>query len=139
MKLFNLAALLLIGILGCGGGGGAKPSGLVPVSGSITLDGSPINSGTVSFIPEDEGPMISGLIQAGRYELKYSSSASGAHPGNYKVVVFSSASDDTMDEQGKPVEGESVVPEKFTNPQSTDLTITVPVEGGTNLDLNLKS
>jgi len=85
---FSLAALALallgIGLLsGCG-------ASLTPVSGTVTLDGQPVDHATVSFIPEDatvtNGEASGGTDASGNFTLVTRGSP-GAYPGTYKVVV----------------------------------------------------
>ena len=49
---------------GCGGSG-------ISVSGTVTLDGTPIADGYVSFTPESgtKGPAVAGRIKSGSYMI----------------------------------------------------------------------
>lgn len=87
-----LCALGSLTLVGCGGVKG------VPVAGTVTLDGQPLNGVTVTFFPDttkgNTAP-ISGIGEAkeGRYELRTtgvtrSDSGSGVPPGWYKVTVI---------------------------------------------------
>ena len=71
---------------GCGSGGN-----LLPVSGTVTLDGQPLKAGDVQFHPEgSQNPsqeMPIGHIKDGKYELT-TRGKKGAPPGKYKVVVL---------------------------------------------------
>jgi hypothetical protein len=88
-----LCALGLIPLLGCGDGGPKR----VSVSGTVTLDGKPINGGILSFSPDaSKGntarASCSAPIMEGRYELQTSGvlrseTGSGAPLGWYKVTV----------------------------------------------------
>jgi hypothetical protein len=72
---------------GCGSGGN-----LLPVSGTVTLDGQPLQAGDVQFHPETSPDrsqeMPIGHIKDGKYELT-TRGKKGAPPGKYKVVVLS--------------------------------------------------
>jgi|SRR5947209_409262 len=78
-------ALLLLG--GCHS---ADPS-LVPVSGTVALDGQPLANATVTFIPKDGTPGFGGVGRtdaAGKYKLLGSrDDAPGVPPGEYRVVI----------------------------------------------------
>jgi hypothetical protein len=81
------------GLLGCGGG--AK---LVPVSGTVTLNGKPLKDAAITFLPEDSstgafpGEDITG--PEGNYKAM-TRGRSGLTPGKYKVVVIKSLADTT--------------------------------------------
>lgn len=72
-----LAAALLCVVVGCGESGSD-----VRVSGSVTVDGKPIETGTISFVAEDGvAPTGGGPIKDGRYEAI-------VQPGNKTVLVL---------------------------------------------------
>jgi len=143
-----LAAFLLLGLTGCGGG-------LVSVEGVVTLDGQPLKGATVVFTPIDvKGQSASGLTKSdGTFVLKAANGKSGAAPGEYKVVVSYSEvmaapggkpdptrMSDIMREAKKQAVKEakskkSVVPAKYRNAQTTPFTETVPPKGKIVLEL----
>jgi hypothetical protein len=96
MKMSRIAtAAAVAGILvGCGEGeSGPK---LVPVSGTVTLNGKPLEGATVSFQPDGSTP---GVMPAeditgpdGNYKA-ITKGRSGVAPGKYKVVVSKSLLD----------------------------------------------
>ncbi|MGL4941849.1 MAG: hypothetical protein ACRC46_01500 [Thermoguttaceae bacterium] len=62
-----VSVFVVIGYTGC------SNDGLVAVSGEITLDGTPLKSGVISFMPVgNAGVSASGLIQDGKYQLRIS-------------------------------------------------------------------
>jgi hypothetical protein len=70
-----LSMLLIVLASGCGG------EGKVRVSGSVTLDGNPVNNGSIIFEAADGGPgAFSGGIIEGAYELR-------STPGSKKVRI----------------------------------------------------
>jgi hypothetical protein len=80
-------SLSLLVAAGCGSGG---PS-LVPVSGTVTLDGKPLEGATITFIPDPsnakpqtDGGDVTG--PGGTFASTYRNRA-GLAPGKYKVVV----------------------------------------------------
>ncbi|ODA36683.1 hypothetical protein A6X21_15730 [Planctopirus hydrillae] len=77
--------LLFFGVLsfkGCG----QNDVGRQPISGSILFDGTPMNEGTVRFIPDGQtkGPAAYGIIQDGFYEISHQE---GVIPGTYRVEI----------------------------------------------------
>lgn len=82
MTFFMLGMLLVC--LGCGGG----PDGpeRVGVTGTVTFDGSPIEQGSIVFIPADghSGPSAGGIINGGQYQIE---SDNGPVPGPHRVEI----------------------------------------------------
>ncbi len=69
----------LLGLAGCGGGGAAS------VAGTVTFDGTPIDSGTVTFISQEQtGARFSGRVADGKYAV---AADRGAAPGKYRVEL----------------------------------------------------
>lgn len=70
-----LSMLLIVLASGC------RDDGKVRVSGSVTLDGNPVNNGSIIFEAADGGPgAFSGGIIEGAYELR-------STPGSKKVRI----------------------------------------------------
>ena len=84
MRLVGLI-VLLVAAAGCGGR--RTP---VPVSGTVTMDGKPVEGATVTFhlLGDDkEGRLATGQTdRTGTFHLKTGNEA-GARPGEYKVVI----------------------------------------------------
>jgi hypothetical protein len=58
-----------------------------PVSGTVTLDGKPLERGTISFQPESGLPTAAAVtISAGQYSM---TRAQGLVPGAYRVLISS--------------------------------------------------
>ena len=121
---------------GCSGGPKGD-AGLTPVTGTVTLDGAPVEKGVVQFISKDGKTVFSGQIERGGYALKANGISPGAKPGDYDVAVQAWEQEPTMDAAGKPVEGKRAVPEKYFSPKSSGLTAKVE-SSATNVDLPLK-
>lgn len=79
--------VVLIGVAGSMAGCGR--SGLVPVKGTVKLDGQPLARATVLFIAQNpEGKNATGFTAAdGKFRLSTLEGDQGALPGKYKVVV----------------------------------------------------
>lgn len=81
------AGLLILG-LGCGSSQPAIP--LIPVSGVVTLDGSPVDQAKVTFVPqlETKGNGGWGITDAsGKYMIKTPQGAVGIPAGEYNVAI----------------------------------------------------
>jgi|EndMetStandDraft_5_1072996.scaffolds.fasta_scaffold81103_2 hypothetical protein len=80
---YAVAAAMVLGIAICGCGGGppdAQPR--IAVSGTITLDGQPLNNAVIRFVPlaEVKGPKASVAVTAGRFDLPaYAGPVAGPH------------------------------------------------------------
>jgi hypothetical protein len=61
-----------------------------PVSGSVTYNGTPLEKGTISFVPEEgKGVGATGVIENGSYTLSTGGNNDGARAGKYKVTIAS--------------------------------------------------
>jgi len=86
MRLWGF--LLVVGCLGslawvCGCG--SDPLGRQAVSGKVTLDGAPLEQGSISFQPVEGGITSSGaVVTQGEYAIPRDK---GLPPGKYRVVI----------------------------------------------------
>ena len=97
-----------------------------PVSGVVSFNGTPLTTGTVTFVPEsgtaNDAPQSLGSIgEDGAYKLG-TGIAEGAPPGSYKVDVTSSVPSDPTDPYSLP---KSVIPAKYASSDTTDLRVEV--------------
>ncbi len=122
-----LACSLLLLASGCGGGHGAS------VSGRVTLDGKPLDTGTVTFHPEGGGPTAYGGIHSdGSYQVK-TGTQQGLPPGEYRVTVLATTEPPT---DGPSVPGEQITPFRYANPAESGLRFTV-ARGSNRYDIDL--
>lgn len=99
-------------IAGCG-------DGLVPVRGTVTLDGSPLADGTIIFEAVDgRSTPVSSPVKAGAYELRIA-------PGAKKVRVNASKVG-FVDPVMKTAMPESAIPRRY----NTETTLTAEVRPG---------
>ena len=111
------------------------------VSGSITLDGKPLESGMISFDP-DEGAATpvsgGGLVQGGQYSI---GRATGLTPGVYRVSIRSGGGtgSSVSEAPGGPPKkaAKDLVPEQY-NAKST-LKADLKDGGSTRFDFDLKT
>jgi hypothetical protein len=92
MRLFDTYILLLPMALALGCGGSTIER--VPVSGEVLIDGQPLSSGNIQFVPEQGRPSSAAIQPDGHFELASESVGHtkeiGATPGRYRVQVASS-------------------------------------------------
>jgi hypothetical protein len=131
---------LSLSLAGCGGDG---DDGLprVAVSGSVTLDGKPLASGAISFMPESQGQVnpvsVGAVISRGSYTIPREQ---GPTPGKYRVGIISVEDGPPPPEvPGLPprVAARQLLPERY-NSRST-LTAEVKAAGASQLDYALSS
>jgi len=124
-----VAAIALAALLGCG----QKGPRLVPVTGTVTLDGQPVADAGVLFMPVEGGPPASGTTdQQGRFRLR-TVNREGAVAGKHRVAVTKSETTGVGDFGAVGPEGIKViwhVPEKYSRPQTSGLEATVDDGGG---------
>jgi hypothetical protein len=157
----NILALLALAIItvftvGCG-----ETLKTEPVSGTVTLDGSPVEKAMISFMPKDKniGLSATGLTDAeGKYTLTAIDTTAvhgaGTLPGEYMIAVIKTevsefVSQEEADEKGiaatdsgggPSTGGETtyLVPKKYSEFPTSGLTYTV-VEGDNKYDIKITS
>jgi hypothetical protein len=88
---FAAVAVIVLVASGCGGPPQADYSkvNLVPVEGTVTLDGSPLPNAVITFENPDDGMFAYAMTDAsGSYELRFDSVMMGCTPGT-KIVRIS--------------------------------------------------
>ncbi|NLX56342.1 MAG: carboxypeptidase regulatory-like domain-containing protein [Planctomycetaceae bacterium] len=129
----------LLCLPGCGSSVGA-----VSVTGTVTLDGEPVEGASVVFVPEGKGRMASGKTDSsGQFKLTTQKVGDGAVPGKYKVGVSKLKSggvdarkpDPNSPEgvmlagapvgNGAPAMPEFEIPPKYSNAENSGLEVTV--------------
>ena len=133
----------LLALFVCVLGVGCADSDLGQVTGTIHLDGQPLEGAMVTFYPiasesvvksGDRGGASYGRTDAnGEYELIYSRTKDGAEIGEHKVVIT------TLEESGGGDYGPGT-PERLPKKYNVETTLTAEVKPGRNvidfLDLN---
>jgi hypothetical protein len=150
-----VAGVVVVLFAGCG----AKSTvSTVPVSGTVTFNGAPLEGADVILHTTSEGGHnASGRTDSqGKFTLSTyispSENPEGALPGSYKVSISKmEASTGTTPEQmmqkmatgGGPkaapdFEPKSAIPEKYRDPTTSGLTATVPEGGDQAMTIDLK-
>ena len=122
---------LLLAALALSGCGRANMD-VAPVSGTVTLDGAPLKSASVTFQPKDGGRPSYGVTnEQGRYVLEYSMNEVGAKVGACTVKISTQSEGDGSG--GKPAK--ELVPKRYSTTP-----IEVQVEAKSNaIDIALTS
>lgn len=141
-QLTVLTLVSIVGVAGCGGGSGFK---VVPVSGTVTLDGEPLANATVTFLPQatgapDAGPASVGETDAsGKFTLKTGGGEIGAVVASHQVMITTvkdagaGAEDDNVYAEAEPER----VPARYNS--ATTLSFDVPDAGTAEANFSLMS
>src|SRR6266404_2810584 len=105
-------ALTLLWALGCGGGG--RPN-KITVTGTVTYDGKPVETGMIQFVLNEAGikggDNATGTIVNGKF------SCSSVTPGKNSVVITGGGSKQAVTPTGKGYEGRKMP--DMRNPKAT--------------------
>jgi len=112
-------AFALLGGSGCGG----KTNNTYPVSGKVTMNGQPLELGTVLFKSVVEGEARSTTARAsidknGFYELSTFGESDGALAGRHKVIVIAKPYDSEEFTGRKP---KSIIPLHYASSETSGL------------------
>lgn len=151
--------LFLVFLLGCGGSADPNRPKTYPVSGTVTQGGQPVADAEVTFHLKDGSQGAIGVTDAsGKYTLTTFTSGDGAVAGEHLVTVTKydrpkivprgdGSIADTGDEEEAPEESgasragdaepKSLLPEKYADPKTSELTATVSESGENKFDFNI--
>lgn len=139
-RSITLALLLACCLAGCSD----TKNGQAHVTGQVTYRGTPLNRGTIEFIPVQargkETRVAHGVLdEQGRYCLGTSAPDDGALPGDYEVVVESHAEPPDVAHATKLdlMRPKSLIPARYADPRSSRLTAHV-VSDKNRIDFDLK-
>ncbi|MDR3232702.1 MAG: carboxypeptidase-like regulatory domain-containing protein [Planctomycetaceae bacterium] len=128
--------IVTLTIAGCGRRG---LQGLAQVSGTITLNGQPLDGATILLFPQADTRSASAISDAGgNFRIATLNTNDGVQPGNYLISVskihlegdmpyaekLRLIGEDREKEIPKAIQMESV-PEKYTKPETSGLMVTV--------------
>lgn len=91
-----VASCLLISIVGCSNNPAKYPE-TGAVSGTVTLDGEPLEGAAVSFIPAEGRPSKGKTDAQGKYVLRYAGGIQGAMLGPCKVSITKTVADEATE------------------------------------------
>jgi len=141
-------------VVGTGCGGGYAPVGVqapaknvVKVAGTLTFQGKPLANYMVSFIPAEGAHNAVGVTDSsGNFVLGTNKPGDGAAVGSYKVsVAFAGPPQDDSNQALAPAPEPDAVPKpaieipaKYTDPNTSEITVEVPSGGLTDYKIELK-
>lgn len=141
LRFFGLLAA--VSILGCDSGPTGDIVPTAPASGTLTLNGVPLEYYQVSFFPEDNRPAIGITDAEGKFTLGTNSENDGAVVGTHRIAVTyvgkpSDNPDEGIMEFTAPPPPKHKIPGKYNSPDSSELSLEIPKGGTTDLVLDLK-
>ncbi len=154
--LLSVACLFVaVGLSGCAQDIRREGPELAKVTGSVSLDGEPVEGAHVRFSPETKGPAAFAVSDSrGHFELRTFDPGDGAVPGKYGISITKDvteggkefASEAEMEaytqEHGKAELQRTTVsalPEKYASKQSSGLTAEISLATKNHFDLELTS
>jgi hypothetical protein len=141
------AAVLAIATSGCGSySQTAHIEKVVPVSGTVTYQGKPLEGYRVVFIPTDGRRPASGVTDAsGKFVLGTNAANDGAPPGMNKISFAwepprtgepgQETINDTPERMPKP---KIRIPEKYSDPEKSGISQDVPTRGTGDIKFDLQ-
>ena len=123
--------MMIAAALGCGG----KDWGYL--EGAVTLNGSPVGPGSITFEPVDQsraGAMAS-FGEDGQYKVISAGRKEGALPGEYRVLIHGG---DSFGEEGAGPAPPSKIPARYGKSNTSDLKVTIE-PGKKTFNFDLKS
>jgi len=152
MQKIQLSLILVIVLVLTGCDRSGRLEGLVPASGTVTFNGAPVEDATVVFVPDPAGSgtrSASATTDAkGKFTLTTLQYADGAFPGSYKVTATKTITTGELkweESANDPGRGRLIdtqmiadmLPAKYGNENTSDLTVEIPSKGNRNIALEL--
>lgn len=127
-------------LLGCGGSTGPET---IQVQGTVLYQGQPLKNGTVRFAPVDakQGRIATGPIgKDGTFVMTTIKAGDGVMPGTYKISVTSYIipEDATAEQIEKAYFDKPAIPQKYFNPETSQLQETIDQSHSGSVELALK-
>jgi len=139
-------ALISALTLGCQSGEPPPPR-LVPVEGKVTLDGKPLEGASIGFLPPTGSAGGSDVGPDGSYKIT-TMGFEGLPAGEYTVQISYKMGTDgkpqSLGQQFSLVQPDSMIgakellPKKYSDFGASELRATIPPEGATNLNFDIK-
>lgn len=130
--------LLLLSIVAIGSfnGCGRKQDAPVPVHGKVLLDGQPLTKGGIATTTTNGRGAMGRIQPDGTFKLTTLDEGDGARVGTHKVAIAVYEGEATGPEGDH---GKLLIPQRYTSPTSSDLTIEVTADGPNEPVLELSS
>lgn len=146
--VMNRWGLLSVALFACGCGGKygqvAEIVDVVPAAGTVTFEGKPLPDYSVTFNHSDGKRTAIGKTNAeGKFTLGTNKADDGAPPGKHTVTVAFAApepdiNDTPIDDPKKLPKASIVIPSKYADPAKSNVSVTIPDSGDTNIKIELK-
>ncbi len=119
------ACMMLTLAIGCGG----PTEGRMTVTGTVTIDGTPLPNGTVTFYKGSASSGV-GVINDGTFTVSQSAGTTGMQPGTYQVAIESWETEPGEVNEAGEIGGAGVsrIPEKYNSAGTSELVAEVSVE-----------
>jgi hypothetical protein len=117
------ASVLLLGVTGCGSG-----TQVVPVSGTVTIDGKPLTKGYVRVMPANYRPATGAIGPDGKFTLTTKTPNDGCIIGTHPAVVLANEPLDAVSQKWH-------APAKYADETKSGLSVTIT---GPNTDLKIE-
>jgi hypothetical protein len=143
----RLLTLLILALMGCGSySQTAHMEKVVPVSGTVTYQGKPLESYRVVFMPEDGRRPATGVTDAnGKFVLGTNAADDGAPPGKSKVSFAwvspnsgQPGQETIIDSPDKMPKPKVKLPDKYNDPEKSGIVQDVPARGASDLKFDLQ-
>ena len=149
-RRWHSAAWLAAGLAllaGCGGGlNTGDVEAVVPVSGTLTYQGKPLENYQVIMMPDDGRRVATGVADAqGHFSMGTNTAGDGAPPGPCKIAIqfappdTSEAGNETIiDDPSRLPKPKIKIPPKYADPATSGLAEDIPASGIEELKIDLK-
>lgn len=135
---FDLIFVFLSAVIVMVGCGPSRPVvKTAPVSGTVLVDGKPVEGAQVNFLATDYAG-VAKTDAAGKYQLE-------AQPGENSIYIVKFNTDDPNFDETMVVGSDAgggpkqLLPPKYSDSSQTELRFTVPDEGSTEANFDLSS
>ena len=125
---FAATIVLILGlsiVVGCGDGRPAR----IPVSGTVTYRGKPLDGANVTFVPKGSRPASGQTDAQGRFTLQTFSSGDGVVAGDHVVCIVKSVPDPKDKKKSPYPKMISVTPARYATPVQSPLKAAVAAKG----------
>lgn len=123
-----LGGMALLILAGCSGEPEHDDVEVIPVSGTVTVDGDVLPAVAVTFVPVGETGGrggFGGTDASGKFSLKYGDGRDGVPPGEYRVLFSRTVKPDGTplgpEEMAADAGAENVLPERFNDVERTPI------------------
>lgn len=123
VRLWWTLGMVLVAYCGC------SSEELVPLTGTVTFRGKPLETGNITFIPDVDGPRAYAQVQPDATYFAKTGARTGIRPGNY-VVLFTAYESISLPTDLKEKESVPLTPERYRHSETSPLRCVVPAQGG---------